>query len=138
MKLLTSQITRMVALLHNKGFFHIYLYAGLSPSGCDWRYIIGHTKDGKWPTNDLITYGSINSSSKLTWSEKNTTKDLCNDFINYFKLEKYSPTKEQLQYIDWYSTVVNSLAEDEAVIFYADYQASHQHLLNNAPGFVKK
>ena len=132
---LPHKIMTMVKKLHEKGYHDIYLYCGLSPSGLNWRFIIGKISDGVWPSNDgRLTAGSVRDSGEVEWSENTSSVDsLADDFVRFYSLSKEGIDPKCMKYVQWYSNVLKVLEENHVLVFYADYHAPHAHLLEDAP-----
>lgn len=131
---LPTNILKMVKLLHEKGYQDIYIFPGMSPSGMHWRFEIGHMENGHWPTEETIVSGSIGTEG-VEWSKSYNSESLCEDFIQYYKLEKPGEEKQNRAYVTWYADLLDTLKENEPLAFYADYAAPHEYLLENAPGY---
>lgn len=136
---LPKRIVKMISLLHKKGFQDIYIYSGMSPSGMNWRFTIGHLKNETWPNKTIIVQGSVRAEGDVEWANENScAEDLCKNFISFYKLTKSENNSTHLEYVIWYAKLVETLKESELLEFYADYEAPHEYLLTNAPGYKGK
>lgn len=128
-------IMDMVRQLHLYGYPHIYLYSGLSPSGAYWRFSIGLINEDHWPTHSILVEGG-SAAATIPWSEEaSDSSSLAQDFIHYYRLAKPSPTPTMSAYSQWYAELLAELKNDEVLIYYADFEAPHKHLLTTAPGY---
>jgi hypothetical protein len=134
---LPMRIIKMVKLLHDMGYTSLYIWCGMSPSGMNWRYLIGEIVDGKWPSEKEIVRGSLRPDSTVEWSARTSTaEELADGFISAFAKNvsrPYSPN----DYTRWYANLVDSLGYNELLAFYADYEAKHERLLREAPMFCE-
>jgi hypothetical protein len=72
--LLPIRITQMIRELHKRGYESLYLYAGMSPSGLYWRFMIGVIDETNlWPGNQRLVNTSIGTDYKPEWSEVNAS-----------------------------------------------------------------
>ena len=111
----------------------------MSPSGTHWRYCIGNVVDNKWPARPFIVTGSLHKEGEIEWASDNSTVELLADgfethYRNHIAGTKSSPTK----YSMWFAKLIGSLGYNELLVFYADYDAPHEHLLKSAPCFKGK
>jgi len=132
---LAMRIVKMVKELHRRGYTNLYLWCGMSPSGCSWRYQIGEMQDSQWPTERDLMHDSLGpESTTVDWSPNTyTVVDLADGFERTFanKITRpYTPNP----YIHWFSEVADSLNYNQLLVFYADYEAEHEMLLREAPG----
>ncbi|MBU1309019.1 MAG: hypothetical protein KKE30_05745 [Gammaproteobacteria bacterium] len=133
---LAIRITKMVIELHRRGYTSLYLYPGMSASGMNWRFQIGHLIDGKWPSPRCITTGSIRTEDEVVWAKDNSSVGLLADgFESYFSQELEGTKSESTEYSIWFDSVVDGLDDNEVLAFYADYDTKHKHLLKIAPGY---
>lgn len=129
----------MVAELHQRGYTSLYLYSGMSPSGMNWRFSIGKIQDGRWPTYPEITSGSLRTEGEVDWTADNlTVASLADGFEAYFSevLPERKPAGSD--YSLWYRNLLAKLNQNELLVFYADYFAPHEELLENAPGYIQQ
>ena len=135
---LPQRIMKMVKELHNRGYSYLYLYSGMSPSGGNWRFEIGSITVNKWPAKPIVS-GSINAEGKVEWAMDNSTvKLLADDFESYYENELANTKSNDSRYSAWYSSLIDSFGPEEILVFYADYIAPHEHLLQDAPLFDKR
>jgi hypothetical protein len=136
MEHLPARIFKMISVLHSRGYESIYLYSGMSPSGLNWRFSIGVAKNGEWPSNKIITEGSIKSIGEIEWSQNDYLPEkLADDFEDYYK-DKLSEAKvKNIKYIAWYGTLSEVVKSNAVLTFYADYPAPHEEHLMSAPGY---
>lgn len=133
---LAIRITKMMVELHKRGYTSLYLHPGMSPSGMNWRFQIGHLIDGQWPSHTCITTGSIRTEGDVVWAQDNSTVDsLANGFESHFSQELEGTKSESTEYSRWFDSVVDDLGNNEVLAFYADYDTKHEHLLKTAPGY---
>ena len=136
MTYLPCKIMKMIEILHSKGYSDIYLYCGMSASGTNWRFIIGKITDNVWPGNQIIACGSLSESGEVEWSsDTGSAESLADDFERYYALTPAEQNSIFSEYATWYSEKINTLQENELLVFYADYPAPHQDWLLNAPGY---
>ncbi len=134
---LPVKITQMVVELHQRGYTSLYLHCGMSPSGMNWRYAIGLSAEGQWPTHPPITRGSVRATGELDWASDTTTpQSLADGFEASFAAELAGTKGAPTPYSIWFDALVASLEENELLVFYADYPAKHQPLLKDAPGYT--
>jgi hypothetical protein len=139
MEYLPSRITKMIGLLHSRGFHDIYIYSGMSASGTSWRFIIGRIKNDIWPSQDLIAHGSVRADDDVEWNNRTSSiEELCENFIHFYKLKKAAVNNTNLEYVKWYARTQKMLKDNEPLVFYADYEAPHEYLLETAPGYKTK
>lgn len=135
---LPLKITRMIEILHEKGYHDIYLYSGMSPSGLNWRFTIGRITYNSWPNGQHITTGSVRESGEIEWSQDTSTAEiLAENFEGFYKPSKQKINPNYIEYVKWYSGLLRILEDDEVPVFYADYEAPHAYLLKYAPFFKK-
>ena len=138
MEYLPIRIMKMVKELHWRGYTTLYLYSGMSTTGLCWRYCIGLIKNKKWPVKPCIVLGTLGPEGEIEWvSDNSSVESLANGFEMFYadKLagNKSSPT----EYSTWYDHLIDHLGPNELLAFYADYEAPHEHLLKEAPGYNK-
>lgn len=133
---LPNRIARMVQILHRKGYCNIYLYSGMSPTGLNWRFIIGKMVNKSWPTDEHIASGSVRASGEVEWSDDTSTPEiLALNFVEFYKISKPDIRLSHNEYTKWYSELLNMLDESKAPVFHSDSTAPHEYLLKYAPGY---
>ena len=133
---LAVRIMKMVVELHRRGYASLYLHCGMSSSGMNWRFEIGNLVNGKWPSYSSITTGSIRAEDRVVWAKDNSTVDsLANGFESYFSKELERTKLPSTEYSRWFDSVIEGLKHNEVLVFYADYDTKHKHLLKTAPGY---
>ena len=105
MEYLPSKITKMISLLHSRGFHDIYIHSGMCASGVSWRFTIGRVENNLWPSQDLITYGSVRADDNVEWSNSSSSiEELCENFIQFYKLDKNAVNSSNSEYVKWYAS----------------------------------
>ncbi len=131
-----AKITRMIALLHDRGYENLYLYSGMSPSGMHWRYEIGVHENDEWPSPTPILSESFIGDEYLPWTSNiDSIETMADDFVIKYAKELKEAIKENDTYKSWYRSILNKLSSDDFLVFYADYPARHEDLLNTAPNY---
>jgi len=124
----------MVKELHQRGYTNLYLYSGMSTTGLCWRYWIGLITNNKWPAHPWIAKDSIGPEGEVEWVTDNSTVKLLADGFELFYADKLAGTKSSPnEYSRWYDNLIDGLGPNELLLFYADYDAPHEHLLKEAP-----
>lgn len=132
--ILPIRITQMIRELHRRGYESLYLYAGMSPSGLYWRFMIGVIDETNlWPGNQRLVNASMGSDYKPEWSEADASAtQLADDFEKYFYAALIPAKKPQPEFVKWFDNLV-TMAGENLLVFYADYDAPHQKFLEDAP-----
>lgn len=137
---LPVRITRMIGVLHGRGYQSIYLYSGLSPSGGHWRYAIGPIIDGRWPKGPALVSSSIGKPAQLPWThDASASTEVLADAFETFYGERLEPARTpNAAFANWYAMTLNALGDAEPLLFFADYGAPHETLLDTAPGYARR
>ena len=139
-EMMPSRVLKMMLELHQRGYESLYLFSGMSPSGMYWRFEIGIADNGEWPVNYTITSGSCDRDSLgADWAKNyQTTEDLTESFVDYFSTSLKDASASNPEYVAWFRSVVETLGEDELLVFYEDLdEAKHEKLLHDAPGYIQ-
>ncbi len=135
---LPSRITKMVKELHRRGYTNLYLYCGMAPSGMSWRYMIGEMEDGGWPASEHLVYASTGPEGTVEWSQNMHNVNAMADDFERFYVGKISKANAPTGYSVWFDQLADTLRFNELLMFFADYESEHGHLLKDAPGYRNK
>lgn len=123
----------MIGRLHVEGYEALYLDAGLSPSGLNWRYQIGVTTQGDWPVPEkVIVEGSIGGGfdQVIPWCEPS---DGLSMFVAKFRSRFQSQLRDaevrNSAYVEWYDCMLRESSPGGVLVFYSDYGPDHEHAL---------
>ena len=133
---MAARIYEMVGELHSRGYESLYLYSGMAPSGLYWRFTIGIIREGKWPNDKIITRGSLTAKEEVEWATESLDyKDLANKFESFYNEQLVEAKNPNPKYVNWYKSIRNHISKSKVLVFFADYEAPHRYLLENAPGY---
>ncbi len=135
---LPIRIMQMLRELHVRGYASLYLYSGLSPSGGHWRYAIGVIVDGEWPKNAHVVSGSVGSTGTPPWCDRLVVdaSSLADAFETFYGEKLVEAKTPNAEFTRWYADTLDTLAEAQPLVFFADFPAPHAALLKAAPGYV--
>lgn len=86
----------------------------------------------------LILQESISHGDSLPWAkDTDSIEEMTEKFVSKYLSEFKGALVSNYEYIVWYKSIVTTLEDNEALVFFADYDASHRELLINAPGYNK-
>ncbi|MBW6489618.1 MAG: hypothetical protein K0B15_00355 [Lentimicrobium sp.] len=133
---LPVRIMKMVKELHKRGYNHLYLFSGMSPTGMSWRYIIGLTQNNKWPTEIYLVRHSVGTEGEVEWTKDNSTiESLANGFELFYSKQLAPAKSAPTEYSIWYDHLIDSLQPNKLLIFFADGPTDDDYKLTQVPGF---
>ncbi len=106
-----------VSVLHSEGFGNLRLNAGMSPSGCYWRFLLHPT--GR---NQPAESGSLTNQTSLGWddSEETSPEELAEIIRTRFPEIMKAARREDSAYASWLKTIIETSEPQGLFIEYWD------------------
>lgn len=124
------EIIMIVHELHQRGYEQLRLYAGMSPSGCSWRWYVYPKvlmKDNLFERHDgWVPFKCPSGYASEDLPEKGrkiiTADDFVKEYDSYVSLAK----GEDKEYVKWFETLVKSAQNNDFPIAFSEFFDAEQ------------
>ena len=124
------EIIMIVHELHQRGHEQLRLFAGMSPSGCSWRWYIYPKvlmKDNLFERQvDWIPFDSPSGSTGDAFPEEERKRITADDFVKEYDSYVSLAKGEDKEYVKWFETIVEHAKNKDFPIAFSEYFNAEQ------------
>ena len=124
------EIIMIVHELHQRGYEQLRLYAGMSPSGCSWRWDVYPKvlmKDNLFERHeDWVPFECPHGSADEEFPEEGRKRLTADDFIKEYNSYVSLAKGEDKEYVKWLEAMVEHAQEMDFPIAFSEYFDAEQ------------